>query len=468
MSQRKIIFLIIAAIAFLALAFWLYRLSQKSTQKTDVPASITIWINDGTSDAYAKLIEGFKKYAPEYKKMDITVEKQSSDSDRYRTLLLSSIGMESGGPDIFMLHSGEDAILESKITPIPSSVMDFSNFEKAYDDIFSSLLVSSGSGNDKTRYLLGVPIGYETLWVFYNKSLIREVPKSWNDIELLYKQFPEGKYTTNLGLWPTYTPNATDILPAWLIQNDSRSYSELDRASEAVSQYGSFANIGTTSSQTPLDETSTPPSNMTKLSDEKWNLMKDKNTTLDMFMRGDIGLIVWYPSLVTELEKSAKRAGTSNISNIVLTDRLPQFSTRKYQGIARYAYLSVAKTSTPNAIASAKFLEYLMTPDAQRLLMQAYPYYLPWQVAFYNSIESTTLSDTLSKAKLSNFLPKVWDTYLVYQYGMKSRFDQALREILDLWDGSTAHTVFSRLQHDVGCEIRLSNGEKVGTDCEKE
>ena len=44
-----------------------------------------------------------------------------------------------------MLHSGEDAILDSKIEPIPSDILDFSDFDKRYDDLFQDLISSSGS-----------------------------------------------------------------------------------------------------------------------------------------------------------------------------------------------------------------------------------------------------------------------------------------------------------------------------------
>ena len=52
-----------------------------------------------------------------------------------------------------MLHSGEDAILESQIEPIPSDILDFSDFDKRYDDIFQGLLTSTGSNKDMTTTL---------------------------------------------------------------------------------------------------------------------------------------------------------------------------------------------------------------------------------------------------------------------------------------------------------------------------
>jgi len=52
-----------------------------------------------------------------------------------------------------MLKSGEDEILETKIIPIPDNVIDFSDFDKRYDDIFQDLVYSTGSGKDKETVL---------------------------------------------------------------------------------------------------------------------------------------------------------------------------------------------------------------------------------------------------------------------------------------------------------------------------
>lgn len=62
-----------------------------------------------------------------------------------------------------MIEGGGDAILESKILPIPGSIVDISNFDKRYEDIFLPLMTSEGQGKEITRSLLGIPIGYETL-----------------------------------------------------------------------------------------------------------------------------------------------------------------------------------------------------------------------------------------------------------------------------------------------------------------
>ena len=212
MSPKKILFFTIVWIIFISIIIAVAYVSGQKKQTNTAQGSIKIWITDGTSESYAPLIEWFKKYAKEYAKTEIIVEKQTNDADRYRTILLSTL-IEWSGPDIFMLHSWEDAILETKIEPITSDFLDFSDFDKKYDDIFQDLLVSSGSWRNKKIALLWVPLGYETLGVFYNKSLMREVPKTWNDLENLYKTNEVDIHMSNIGLSPTYTPNMVDILP---------------------------------------------------------------------------------------------------------------------------------------------------------------------------------------------------------------------------------------------------------------
>lgn len=101
----------------------------------EVPKAITLWITDGSSEDFAPIIEGFKSYAPEYKSMAINIEKKTSDAIRYRTLLLSTF-TDGTGPDIFMLSSGQDRILEAKREPIPDRIVSTSAFEKEYEDIF--------------------------------------------------------------------------------------------------------------------------------------------------------------------------------------------------------------------------------------------------------------------------------------------------------------------------------------------
>ncbi len=91
MSHKKIIFFIIIGCLLVALIVAVAYISRQKKETNTAPTSLKIWITDGTTDSYKSIIEGFKKYAPEYNKTDIIIEKQTSDADRYRTLLLSTL-----------------------------------------------------------------------------------------------------------------------------------------------------------------------------------------------------------------------------------------------------------------------------------------------------------------------------------------------------------------------------------------
>ena len=462
MSPKKILFFTIVWIIFISIIIAVAYVSGQKKQTNTAQGSIKIWITDGTSESYAPLIEWFKKYAKEYAKTEIIVEKQTNDADRYRTILLSTL-IEWSGPDIFMLHSWEDAILETKIEPITSDFLDFSDFDKKYDDIFQDLLVSSGSWRNKKIALLWVPLGYETLGVFYNKSLMREVPKTWNDLENLYKTNEVDIHMSNIGLSPTYTPNMVDILPIWFNGADAKSYADITNTTDSISSYLKYASLSTGNGTTQWTVNTIGGS----LNEEKNEMAKEKFTTFDLFMRGKIAMIVGYPSLVLELEKSSKRAWSDTVSSTILTDRLPQMSNQSNANIGRYTYFGISKY-TKNGQASLKFVEYLLTPEAERLFSNEYPYLIPAQSDFYTSVEWNSLSETLGRTKLAPFLPRTREKITIFQFWLKSRFERYLKESLDIDGSPDISSLLSKISREITCEISSTLWKEWAGNCQSD
>ncbi len=461
MSPRKILFFIIASIVLSILVIGIIYFSGQKKTINKAPISIKIWITNGTTDSYKSLIDGFKKYAPEYKKTEIIIEKQPSDPDRYRTLLLSTL-TEGNGPDIFVLNNGEDAILETKIEPIPDSMLNIWDFEKRYDDVFLDLLFSSWSWKDKKKFLKWVPLGYETLWIFYNKTLIREVPKTWNELEAIYPDFITDVYPTNIGLGPTYTPNMVDILPIWLNNENTKDYSDASNSKNGIEWYLNHGNIVIWAKQNEWDSVVSKT-----LNNKKIDMLQGKINTLDLFMQWDIAMIIGYPSLVLELEKSSKRAGSSRSDGVILTDRIPQVSIQDKKNIAKYSYFGISKF-TKEWEASVKFLEYLMTPDAQRLFMNEYPYLIPAQSEFYETIMTHALSETLNRTKLAPFIPMIGEQLSVFQYWLKSRFERYLREGIDTTETPDIESIATKISKEISCEISASTQWDISKDCQTE
>ncbi len=465
MSSKKIIFLIIVGIIFIAIMSVAIYISGDRKPAPNTKWSITIWITDGTTESYKTLIDWFKKYAKEYAKSDIIVEKQTSNPDLYREILKSTLS-EWNGPDIFMLHSGEDAFLETKIEPIPRDVLDFSEFDKKYDDIFQDLIASEWTWKSKKTALKWVPLAYETLGVFYNKALMRSVPKTWNELENLYKETnPDTGYPSNIGLGPTFTPNMTDILPLWLYEWDATTYTGIENAISSIDSYLKYASLTLWSPN--IDWENTRDTVTTSLNDKKSEMSKNKLNTLDLFMRGDIAMIIGYPSLVSDLEKSSKRIGADSKSSVILTDRIPQSWNKNPINIGRYTYFGISKL-TKNAPLSVKFMEYLMTSEAQRLYSNEYPYLIPAQSEFYASIESNILSDTLDRTKLSAFVPWNKEKVIIFQYWLKSRFERYLKEGIDTMEIPDTKSITKKIMKEISCDVNAMVNWVIAEDCQSE
>ena len=461
MSPRKILFFVITGIIIISIIIGITLLSNKQKVVKEIPKSLRIWITDGTSESYKDIIIGFKKYAPEYANTDIVVEKKTTDPVLYRTLLLSTIADENG-PDIFMLSSGEDAVLSTKIEPIPSSTITIGDFEKQYEDIFMPLVFSTWSAWKMEKYIWWVPLGYESLGMFYNKSLLRDIPKTWNDLDTLYTNgIGNGVYPTNLGLGPRYTPNIADILWVSFIQKWINSYEKIASDESVMRAYLQYADENT-SWQTTDDIYSSSVS----LKNQKESMDQEKTTTYDMFARWDIAIIFGYPSIVGELEKAVKRANGKDVKWLILSEKIPQDSPEEPQNIARYQYFWLSKLSK-NGYAWAKFLEYLMTDEAERIFISANPTLIPAKRSFYDSVKDNSISSVFPRLKLDTFIPEAGDTLNVFDYWFKREFEKFLDEYIDRNDNIDMNNISSLLSQEISCTIGTYQWSKLSDVCNK-
>lgn len=142
MSQRKLLFFVISVIVIIGIFIIINKMNNENKNKNSAPKTLTLWINEGTTESYKGIIDGFKEYAPDYAKTTIIIEKKTQDPGQYRTLLLNTMAND-GGPDIFQVRQGEDIVLKNQIEPIPTEVIPTEDFEKKYEDIFLSLLYST-------------------------------------------------------------------------------------------------------------------------------------------------------------------------------------------------------------------------------------------------------------------------------------------------------------------------------------
>ena len=437
LSKTKLIFFAVVGILLLAIVIGISMLGSTSKQVlTSAPKELTVWVVGDESAGFSDIITGFKTRYPDYKNTEIKVTKFGNYVDYEKTLL--TVIADGNSPDIFVVNSSDGGLLESKILAIPAAIINPDEFSKNFNKVFDGLLVENtekdASGNTKTvSGIKGIPLGYEAMGIFYNWKLVRTVPHLWSEIGQDISPSPSNNagngdiqtpdttqdYTDMmLGLDSKYIPGAANILSLFFLQNKIPSYTQFidTNANIALDNYFAFAQKGSPSSIAHIETT-----------------MKDLNlTTVDMFVRGKIGMIVGYPSLLKEIEYAIKRAGTENtISTLYLrTSEIPQISldTKNDINLGEYNYFALSSLSK-NPQAGYSFLAYLATGEAEGKYLQSFPMYLPAQRLQEESRINESISKDYSRVKYRNFMnPDV--PLQIFQKGLKNEYDLYFSAIL--------------------------------------
>lgn len=161
--------------------------------------------------------------------------------------------------------------------------------------------------------------------------------------------------------------------------------------------------------------------------------MKDLNlTTVDMFVRGKVGMVVGFPSLLREIEYAIKRAGSENVitSKTLRTSEIPQTSLdpKDAMNLGEYNYFALSKIS-PNTQAGYSFLSYLATGEAEEKYLESFPLYLPAQRLREESKMSEALSKEYDRVKYRSFMNP--ETNLqIFQKGLKNEYDAYFSQAL--------------------------------------
>lgn len=436
LSKNKIIFFSIVGVVVLFLIVGVSLLNSATPAKNllDIPKELTVWVVGDETAGFSDIIAGFKTRYPEYKNMEIKVTKFGNYRD-YEKTLLTVVG-DGNSPDIFVVNSSDGGLLESKILAIPSSVISPDAFSKNFHKVFDELLIENkekdASGNERTvSGIKGVPLGYQAMGVFYNWKLVKTIPYLWQEIggSAVVSNISENgdapvmndvrDYADILlSLDGKYVPGAPDILSLFLLQNNVSSYAKFTDvgAEKAIEKYFSFAGKAPASTLAHIEST-----------------MKDlRLTTVDMFVRGKVSMVIGYPSLLKEIEYAIKRAGSENVLSALnlRTSEIPQVSLNPKEAInlGEYNYFALSQFS-PNTQAGYSFLAYLATGEAEEKYLQSFPLYLPAQRIAEESKINESFSKEYSRVKYRSFMNSD-ATVQTFQKGLKNEYDAYFSEIL--------------------------------------
>ena len=140
-------------------------------------ATIKGWESDGPEKKFINwAIKEFPKSNPKYKSLKIVYEPVASTDSRTKIELDGPAGV---GADIFVApHDHIGALVNGG--HVKENTM--ANFK-------ADFIPAAQKGASYKGKVYGYPIGIETYGLFYNKALVKEPPKTWDELKAFAKGF---------------------------------------------------------------------------------------------------------------------------------------------------------------------------------------------------------------------------------------------------------------------------------------
>ncbi|MBP8016504.1 carbohydrate ABC transporter substrate-binding protein [Candidatus Gracilibacteria bacterium] len=466
MPKNKIIFLSVGLSVLLLLIFGIYWLSTYSKSKSNYggPKEFNIWVVRDESAGYSDIITGFKAKYPEFNKTSIKVTKFSSYAD-YEKILINVMG-DGNSPDIFVVNNNGGTLLEQKVVALPDDIINVDNFSKKFNKVFDELIIENTEkdkeGTEKTvSYLKGIPTGYETLGVFYNWKLVKNIPATWSDLdeEIKNNGQKENYATIGLGLGGKYVFSANDIFTLMLLQNKISNYRNLNQVTSINSLGAYFSYVNDINN------------NILSLKSEMDQL---NLTTVDLFVRGKIGMLIGYPSLLREIELAVKRtAGNSALDKKTLkSSELFQITSGSGNSsdknpnvnLVNYNYFAISKLSK-NQKMGYKFLSYLSTKDAQKKYMKSFAFYLPALKELEEERLDENMDSNYERVKYKSFLTDGVELQS-FDKGLKNEYDYYFYNHLNDFDTQEKKNILNNAIKFIDCnKNHLINNSSFEEEC---
>lgn len=467
MWKQKTIFLVIVASVVLLFAFLMLFLSNLSKPRVNwvIPKEFNVWVVWDETSWFSDIISAFKQRNKDYAKVDIKFTKFASYADYEKNLL--NVMSDWNSPDVFVINNNSvndklEWLLESKIVWLPESVVSADYFEKNFNRAFDWLLIQNEEEKNwekiKIDYIKWVPMWYETLGVFYNFMKIRNIPSTWAELDEEITNSEKENYAT-IWIWlgSKYVLQAADILTMMMMQNSATSYSDMVTSwwKRSLSAYLSYFSDENNWLSVLYDE-------MSKL----WL------TTVDMFVRWKVGMVIWYPSLLREIDLAVKRTWWTPALNsrYLRVTAVPQISSVKWDSktvwkvnIINYNFFALSKYSKYPELWYA-FLKFLSTKEAQEKYLKAFPYYLPALKSLEDTRYEENLEEEYTKVKYKDFIQDDVE-YRSFDKWLKNEYDDYFWKNLDYSSWASDSTEILKWARDyIECNvahmIKMSDFEK--------
>nr|MDD3720304.1 ABC transporter substrate-binding protein [Candidatus Gracilibacteria bacterium] len=454
MNKNKIIFAIIGVLVLGAI-FWGISLLNSSGNTTKRPRLSTedfkIWTYNLDKAKLDEIVKDFKKTNTAYENKNITVENFSDYKD-YEDSLLASI-VQGKAPDVFLLNNFEKSYLENQTAGINPTLINPNDFRKNYKTFFGDDLISKTSdGSGQTiDFVTGVPVGYETLGIFYNKRFgIKSTDlESWAGVSTVVNIIKErNPDIIPLGMGNGSTVNdSQDIITQFFMLSGDSGVNSFDQVTdvglkEAFSTYYSYADEKDPNAY-----------------DTKYNEMKkDGKTNLELFSAGDLAMIIGYPSMIDKIN------GSGFNKSFLFAEPFPHYFSSKGKTLVRYSYFVVNKDTKDETLAF-DFLKYLSDEKGARNFLSKFTYLLPALVTLEQDKLGERIHDSYNVV-LGDFYKEGDDgLFSSFDKGITSYYDTEMVKILD--NTMTYIEEVKKLQKFIQCKYnKIYNLQNLSVSCD--
>lgn len=483
MNSRKMILLVVLAWVFLFIFIAVVLLSSSGwgnaqwvpvvgNTQTDSETQLNIWTVGMSTRVFDRLSDGFNKY------YDTSIQVRSKNFWDYEDYIdvLPRVIQDGNSPDIFIVpNNGWFTTLNQYIRHMSEDMVDLKEFERQFHPHFQEQLVFEEkrlvSGTQQlVTGLKGMPVGFETLWIYYNNNILQWLPRTWDEVsERVRDPLKDDPISPiALGAWNSLN-DSSDVLTALLAQ----------RWDEAVG-YENFSSIPARSVIDNYISYKREPNNLARFEEE----FQSGLSTTDLFVRGNIASIIGYPSSLREIKIAIKRAKKDGVDSGDIDKfekflkwwHLPQQSLPEEGddliNISRFHYLAMSKTAKHprNALL---FLNYLMTQEAQETFFKEHKYYLPARTDLLSKHAKSTID---VKWGTSKWEMKVSDFYtdryrfITNDMGIPNLYRYIIPKALDE-PGTVAEVVAGNVVKYLKCKVRQAlewDNYDVGCECQTE
>jgi len=473
-NKRKIIFVAIIAACCLILLLGVLMLSgvgKKGAGKGFSPDTkeVVIWTVNMPSTLFEAMNKGFNDYV-DRSDMKLRVR----DFGAYEDFLeIFPRAVQAGvSPDVILVpNHGGHMYLDPYIVSLGEKIIPLDDFENRFHALFVDELVFEekqkvDGTNQIVRGIRGIPVGFEPLGIYYNRELMPTTPQFWENIpDLLSDDAKEKKIpAVSLG-YGRATPVSADMLPFLTMQYKG----------DQINTYQKIDSVESRSTIEKLIKYRFEPNNLSQFQDAYLNTL----TNTDIFARGKVATLVWYPSTERDILLAIKRAKKDKTYESVFEKNIrwttiPQVEeeAKNQINLARYMYFAMTKFGMnrnkikPSNDPVIKFMQYLSTAKAQETFFKNYEYYLPSQIEMLKESKAQIDSQT------GQFDMTVGDWYVptqkfvTYDKWLPFVFSYIVEKALDE-PGATASVISSNILSYLSCKINhLTDPDTYDTPCE--